>query len=147
MEINAKKGTKVLFTGKGGYDDDNKYANKYLKIGQIYVVDFIRIYNWTTDVTLIGFPEKKFNSVHFDDIVETNDEIIESLENKMPVLEMDKHGFENYQDYVDHLLTYIERLKKDHATELGMLNIAMNKDKEIIKNYNEWVKKQPFWKD
>lgn len=39
MDIYAKEGTKVKYTGMGGYDHHKEHANKHLKVGEIYTVD------------------------------------------------------------------------------------------------------------
>ena len=63
MDIHSKKGTKVMFTGKGGYDNDNNYANDFLVIGNTYTVDFTKVGNFNTIVILEEIPGKIFNSV------------------------------------------------------------------------------------
>ncbi len=60
-------GMKVRFVGAteaqvqwGGNDD----PNKVLKVGQIYMIDAIKVHSWHTKVRILGF-EGAFNSVSF----------------------------------------------------------------------------------
>lgn len=68
MNIYAEEGTKVKYTGQGGYESDLTYASQYLKVGSIYIVEQTKIGNWNTDVLLKGFGNRRFNSVHFEDV-------------------------------------------------------------------------------
>lgn len=68
MDIYSKEGTKVGYTGKGGYDSDKEHANKYLKVGEIYTVDYTDVGSYHTNVYLKEFLNKSFNSVHFVNI-------------------------------------------------------------------------------
>lgn len=68
MDIHAKKGAKVIFTGKHGYDDDKKHANEFLKVNEIYTINHTKVGGWHTDVYLEEFPDEWFNSVHFEDV-------------------------------------------------------------------------------
>lgn len=73
MDINSKAGTKVTVTSttiKNGYDGTMKHAEKHLKIGSIYTIKKIIIYNWSTEIHLEEFPDEIFNSVSFTDIKE-----------------------------------------------------------------------------
>lgn len=65
MDIYAKKGTKVMYTGKGGYDSHKMHADMFLKVGSVYTVEFTEVGGWHTDVYLKEFPGEGFNSVHF----------------------------------------------------------------------------------
>ena len=66
MDIYARAGTKVTFTGNGGYDSDKKHANEHLSAGEQYTIKRTIVGGWRTDVVLVEVPEKAFNSVHFD---------------------------------------------------------------------------------
>mgnify|MGYP000879848543 FL=1 len=68
MNIYAKEGTKVKYTGKGGYDNHKEHANKHLKVGEIYTVLNTYVSGWHTDVLLQEVPKQCFNSVHFEEI-------------------------------------------------------------------------------
>ncbi|WP_110933827.1 hypothetical protein [Paenibacillus bouchesdurhonensis] len=69
----AKKGSKVRFTGLGGWDGEAELAAKKLKIGAEYIVDHVAIYQSSTDVYLEGFGDYGFNSVMFEDVFESKD--------------------------------------------------------------------------
>ena len=65
MDIYAKEGTKVKYTGTGGYDHHKEHANKYLKKDEIYTVLRTEVGGWHTDVFLQEVPNQCFNSTHF----------------------------------------------------------------------------------
>lgn len=65
IDIYAPQDTKVKYTGRGGYDHHKEYANKYLKVDEIYTIDRTDVGGWHTDVYLKEVPGKAFNSVHF----------------------------------------------------------------------------------
>ena len=67
MDIYTQAGSKVVFTGEGGYDDHNKESNRFLKVGGIYTVDRIEVGSWTPFVTLKGI-EGGWNTVMFENI-------------------------------------------------------------------------------
>lgn len=64
MDIYAKPGTKVVFTGLNGGDFDQESARKVLVIGKSYTVKEIEVGSWRSDVYLEGF-ERSFNTVMF----------------------------------------------------------------------------------
>lgn len=80
MPINSEKGTKVVYTATGGHDLQIETANKYLKKGQIYTVLRTDIHNFHTDVYLQEVPDISFNSVHFDEVRDSN---LLSVKNKI----------------------------------------------------------------
>jgi hypothetical protein len=67
----AVKGSKVRFTGSGGWDRDPIHASEFLTKGQVYIVERVDIYQSSSDVYLEGFGDKSFNAVMFDDVFET----------------------------------------------------------------------------
>jgi len=69
MNIYAKPGTKVVFTGEGGYIFDNAKAREKLTIGKQYTVKHIVVYDWFTHVYFVE-EEGPFNSVLFEDVAE-----------------------------------------------------------------------------
>lgn len=78
MDIYAEKEHKVTVTEKTinfGYDHDKKKANQYLKVGEIYIVDYTDVLPWSTDVYLQEFPGVRFNVVHFVDLTTHNNEL------------------------------------------------------------------------
>jgi hypothetical protein len=68
MNIHAKEGAKVKYTGTGGCDEHKEHANKYLKVSEIYTVLNTNVSVWHTDVLLKEVPNQCFNSVHFEQI-------------------------------------------------------------------------------
>jgi len=68
MNIIAKHGTRVMYTGNGGYDVHKEHANLHLTVGTVYTVKKTIVRGWYTDVILIEFDNERFNSVFFDDI-------------------------------------------------------------------------------
>lgn len=69
MNINAGRGTKVIYRGAtdeqvnwGSNDDPRGLLEK----GATYTVYRTEIHSWHTKVFLVEFPDKKFNSAHFD---------------------------------------------------------------------------------
>lgn len=68
MDILSPKGTKVIFSGNGGWDHDILNARKYLTIGVKYTVLDIRVDDWFSYVVLQEFPHLEFNTVMFDKI-------------------------------------------------------------------------------
>ena len=68
MKIDAKENTKVIYTGKGGYNYHKEDANKHLIKGNVYTVLRTEIGGFYTDVYLKEFPTQNFNSVMFQDI-------------------------------------------------------------------------------
>ncbi|WP_010501424.1 hypothetical protein [Paenibacillus elgii] len=64
----AKKGSKVRFMNRGGYDGDRAATAKVLRTGEIYEVERVEIYQSSTNIYLVGFGDHGFNSVHFDDV-------------------------------------------------------------------------------
>lgn len=82
MNIYALKGHKVRFTGKGGYDSENEFANKHFEVGEIYTVDHTDVGQSSTDVFLEGLMRvanhgaflQRFNSVMFEDVEPQSEE-------------------------------------------------------------------------
>lgn len=68
MNIYAEKGTKLVYTGEGGYPMHKKHADKHLKIGQTYTLELAVVHDWHTDVFLREMPTVAFNSVHFEEL-------------------------------------------------------------------------------
>lgn len=70
MDIYAKRGHKVMANyvdGKicGGHDYQAEQAERVLKEGEVYTVDYTEVGGWSTDVVLIEFPDMIFNSCLF----------------------------------------------------------------------------------
>lgn len=81
MNIYAKEGDKVkpIFKDgriQNGYDYQKVEAQMYLKEGQVYIVDYTIVENWSSDVCLKEFPGQLFNTVHFEDFKPIDPELI-----------------------------------------------------------------------
>jgi hypothetical protein len=85
MNIYATKGDKVRCnTLSGGYDYHEEIAKRFLEIGKEYTIEVTVVDSWHTDVHLQEFPNIKFNSVFFEDVVE------ESVLNKRKLDQINK---------------------------------------------------------
>lgn len=72
MNIYAKYGDQVVFLHpNNGYSYDERNAKKHLKVGQVYTVDRTEVGGPHTDVYLQEIPSVAFNSVHFEDYIES----------------------------------------------------------------------------
>jgi len=65
-EVQHPTGLKVIYLGKGGYDSDREYANRFLVVGQEYNVLRREVHAWRSEFVLAEFPDQKFNNVMFD---------------------------------------------------------------------------------
>lgn len=69
MNIYAEEGDKVVFAHLNlGYEGDRIRAQKYLKEGQIYTVDWTDVGDWYSYVYLQEIPNQPFNTVMFEDV-------------------------------------------------------------------------------
>ncbi|ASA22108.1 hypothetical protein [Paenibacillus donghaensis] len=62
----AKKGHKVRFANRGGWDGEWERAAAVLKEKEIYIINQVDIYQSSTVVYLKGFGDRGFNSVFFE---------------------------------------------------------------------------------
>lgn len=68
MDIYAKPGTRITYDNfEAGYDYQRQEAEKYLKRGWVYTVDYIEVHRFTSDVYLKEIPTISFNTVMFSD--------------------------------------------------------------------------------
>lgn len=68
MNIYARNGHKVIFANPtAGYKDDQRIAKQHLTVGHSYTIDYTDVGSWHTDVYLLEFPNRAFNSVMFED--------------------------------------------------------------------------------
>lgn len=68
MDIYSPRGTKVRFTGKGGWNAENKRANEILEVGSVYTIDATDVGRSFTYVTLQEVGKETFNSVLFENV-------------------------------------------------------------------------------
>ena len=66
MDIYAKKGYKVRYTGKNGYDSDLEKSNQYLIVDEVYTIEKTKVRSFHTSVLLQEVNNQWFNSVHFE---------------------------------------------------------------------------------
>lgn len=64
MDIYSQPGTKVRFTGYGGYESDQRRARELLEVDGIYTVDSINVGGWKSSVRFAEV-EGWFNTVMF----------------------------------------------------------------------------------
>ncbi len=75
MNLEAKHGDRVVFLDKHGYDGETDQAKaKGLVKGGVYTVDGMEVHSFSSDVYLVEFPGKRFNSVMFRDENKADDE-------------------------------------------------------------------------
>lgn len=68
MNIYAKQGVKVRYTGENGYDADREQIEKLgVKPGDVLTVDYTDVGSWCTYVHFEGFGHSH-NSVMFEDV-------------------------------------------------------------------------------
>lgn len=65
MNIYSPKGTKVRFTAEGGYDSQQESAKKDMILGEVYTVNYTDVDSCHAYVSLMEFPQKRFNSCLF----------------------------------------------------------------------------------
>lgn len=66
----SPEGRKVYFLDRNGYDIEREHANKFFKKYDELTVKEIYVGRSSSDVEFIEFPNMKFNTVMFADIVE-----------------------------------------------------------------------------
>ena len=66
----SPKGRKVKYLNKNGYDINREYANRYFNEGKILTIKEIWVGRSGSEVEFEEFPNKKFNTVMFADVVE-----------------------------------------------------------------------------
>ena len=66
MDLNTPPGTRVRFTGHGGYDRDQAYARQHLEVGAYYTVAAIEVGSWSSHVSFTEVVGRSFNTVMFE---------------------------------------------------------------------------------
>lgn len=66
----APAGRRVRFLNDNGRNHEREEANKILFEGGVYIVQEIFVYRSCSEVVLKQFPDKRFNTVMFEDVVE-----------------------------------------------------------------------------
>lgn len=68
--LHCEKGCKVtVSTFNAGYEMEKKTMEQLFKIGEIYTIDKVVVGSFYSNVYLMEFPGKKFNSVFFRRVV------------------------------------------------------------------------------
>lgn len=115
MNIYAKPGTKVRYTGTGGYDAQRQLATKHIEVGQILTVKETNIDKFMTYVEFEEIPNMRFNSVMF---VEVEDPKKTFWEHNEEFSNETEKAFEFYANECDEYwnnLSYDEKLKAFHS--------------------------------
>ena len=108
MDIYAKPGTKVKYTGEGGYDNDRHIAASHMEIGTIVTVKKIDVGNFMSYVEFEEFPGIRFNTVMFENILQPN-----WIDYSQDIEELTKKAFNEYEAEAEKLwesLTYEQKL-------------------------------------
>ena len=66
MPLDTSVGTRVRFTGYGGYDWQQKKARELLTVDAIYTVANLDVGDWSSSVQLEEKPGHTFNAVMFE---------------------------------------------------------------------------------
>lgn len=68
MDIYARPGTKVRFTGYGGYDSQQANAREHLMVDAVYHVQSTEVGSWSSTVRLQEVAGHDFNTVMFAEV-------------------------------------------------------------------------------
>ena len=127
MDIYSKSGTVVIYTGKGGMDNDKTTANQYLTVGNKYTVDYTNVGSWSTEVYLkeitATWPSGHrvyFNSVMFkhEDEVESTAEYIDRVKPTLSdFLLHEKAQKKQLWTMPDWMVKYCNMIAKDSTKE------------------------------
>lgn len=115
MDIYAKPGTKVRYTGTGGYDGERAIATEHIEVGTVLTVQRILVGGFMSYVEFEEIPDMRFNTVMFEEIEEKKPTLAESLEEFSKALQ---EGAEQYDRECDEYwknLSYEDQLKAFHS--------------------------------
>lgn len=137
MNIYANRGSSVLVTKEtahNGYDYHKEDVEKYLEIGKLYTVHKTIVHSSSTEVYLMEFPDKKWNSVNFISYVPkpTKDEFKESLPSIGDMVNYEAYEFalrkwkrEN-NDQIEAMEMYTEGVTKLSQSEMIVTTIEVH---------------------
>lgn len=133
MNIYANRGSFVLVTKEtahNGYDHDKKDVEDNLQIGKLYTVHKTIVHSSSTEVYLMEFPDKKWNSVNFISYVPnpTEDEFREPI-GSGDKLEFNAEAYEfAYRKWVRENKDQIEarEMYKNDITKLSQTEFLIN---------------------
>jgi len=147
MDIRAKYGTKVFVTEKSlenGYESDSDQAKKYLKIGEIYTVDYTDVDRCSTDVHLIEFPNVSFNSVCLCDDDDKDDTLMMGIGKRGSDIEQarNQERFKNGEDIVTKKSTIKEPsygIDDNELKELLQIQTKYEFSKDEIRQISDFL--------
>lgn len=70
MNIYAKSGTKVRFTGLNGHEFQQRRAKEFLTVDGVYTVDYVDVASFSSEVHLQEIDNEGFNTVMFAEVAE-----------------------------------------------------------------------------
>lgn len=123
MNIYTESGSKVIYLGTGGYDSDLIHANKYLKVGEIYTVEWVDVGDWSSDVYLEEVPGQDFNTVHFENV-----EVSTIIEDQLK-----SHVTPEIERIVDLEADFLDVMEVHHSSWLNELTHIVRKRGGISK--------------
>lgn len=115
MNIYAEYGDKVIAKHlDNGWDYDKKRAKKYLEQDKEYTIDCTDVHSSSTEVFLVEIPDVSFNSVHFEDVANSE---IDAMYGISVV-----YTFECCRCKKENLLN-TDKAEQAHCTFCGKINI------------------------
>ena len=116
MDIYAKPGTKVKFTGEGGYDNDRHVASSHMKVGDVFTVKDIKISRFMSFVEFEEITDVKFNTVMFEEVQEDNKKAFwDAQEDFAKAMQEGAEKWDNDCDEYWNKLSYDDKLKAFHS--------------------------------
>lgn len=115
MDIYAKPGTKVRYTGEGGYDNDKHFANSHFKVGDVLTVKNIKVGNFMSYAEFEEHPGRNFNTVMFEEVTnneeDKNQSLIDSLSEFSEKMQESAEQYERECEEYWKGLSYDDQLK------------------------------------
>jgi hypothetical protein len=126
MDIYSKPGTKVVFTGEGGYESDRENANQFLFVGNEYTVDSVTVGGFMSYVRLQEFPGIMFNTVLFKEKKEAakksfwdhQDEFIQKMQEISEKYEADCNEYWDKLSYEDKMKAFYSVSKRIYQADV-----------------------------
>ena len=113
MDIKTRPGSKVVVTpnsAHNGYTIHQAQVGHLLLIGQHYTVKRVRVELWSSSVELVEFPEELFNTVNFENVLPSPEELLAQV-----TTEIDSNGIlmdtGDYLRFLGLLDTKIQELR------------------------------------
>ena len=116
MDIYAKPGTKVRYTGIGGYDSDKTYADTHLNVNAIVTVKSVDVGGFTSYVEFEEIPGCSFNTVMFEEVVEDKKKKFwDKQEDFAQAMQEGAELFDKQSDQYWNSLSYEQKLNAFHS--------------------------------